>query len=533
MSTSSTLIHGALIFDGSGGTAFTGDVELDDGYITSVRRRDGAPTADDGSPDAGTVIDAGCLALCPGFIDMHAHADLALYEGHPRRSAITQGVTTEVIGQDGLSYVPAQGETQRRLVDQIAGWNGHPRHVESLPTDVASWLKALDGRDTNVAYLAPHGTIRAAVMGWEDRAAAPEELARMRELVAIGLQQGAVGLSAGLTYAPGAFAPTDELVSLCEVVAQYGGYFAPHHRSYGRDAIGAYRECIEIARTSGVALHLTHAHLSFEENAGRAQELIDLIDAAIADGVDITFDTYPYTAGSSYLHSVLSTARQQAGLPELARQLADPAELVAIGNELAAGTDGSHGLPVNWDRIVISSSTDPAVIGHSVAELAGTASPLTRFAGLLLGDDFTTMCIVHEGQEDNVRALMQHPRHTGGSDGLLVGARPHPRAFGTFARFLGHYSRDLGVVPLPTMIQHLTAAAADRLGLTDRGRIAPGQRGDLVLFDPDRIADTATYDQPHSPAVGIAKVWVGGELSYDNGVLTAARAGQVLTRRDQ
>lgn len=522
----STLIRNARIFDGSGDPSFVGDLELADGWITRV----GSPREPLPTVAGAEVIDATSWAISPGFIDMHSHADLALLEGHDRISALTQGVTTELIGQDGLSYAPAGGLTQRRIAEQIAGWNGPPLPTTHLPDDVETLLKGVDRRDTNVAYLVPHGTLRASVLGWDDREATARELARMRELLSEGLIQGAMGLSAGLTYAPGAFASTSELIELCAVVARHGGFFAPHHRSYGRGAIQAYAECVEIARRSGVSLHLTHAHLSFDENAGRAGELIDLIDSAVAEGLDISFDTYPYAAGSSYLHSVISTARQQAGLGELSQQLRDPRHRAAIGAELATGTDGSHGLPVNWDRIVVSSSTNESALGRSIAELAASRPPIEVFAQLLIDDEFTTMCVVHEGQESNVRALMRHPKHLGGSDGLLTGGRPHPRAFGTFARYLGRYCRELGVLELADMIRHLTANAATRLGLTDRGRIAPGFRADLLLFDPAEIRDTATYEEPRSPAVGIHAVWVNGELALTGSRPTHVRAGGALVR---
>ncbi|WP_181791295.1 N-acyl-D-amino-acid deacylase family protein, partial [Streptomyces phytophilus] len=290
------VIRGALVVDGSGAPGCRADVGLAGGRIAAVAPR----------LTGRTVLDAGGLVLAPGFVDMHAHSDLALLRDPAHTAKAAQGVTLEVIGQDGLSYAPVDDRTLGELRRQIAGWNGGGPGDDAVAFDwrtVGEYLDRLDrgpdgdGLAVNAAYLVPQGTVRMLALGWEDRPAEDDELAHMKRLVAEGLEQGAVGMSSGLTYPPGMYAPTAELTELCRVVAAYGGYYCPHHRSYGAGALGAYAEMLGLARDAGCALHLAHATVNFDVNAGRAAELTALLDRALAEGVDVSLDTYPYLAG--------------------------------------------------------------------------------------------------------------------------------------------------------------------------------------------------------------------------------------------
>ena len=516
------VIRGAQVLDGTGAPAAGADVAVSAGQIVAVGT----------VPQPGrTEIDARGLTLSPGFIDMHAHADLALLTAPDRLSAISQGVTTEVIGQDGLSYAPASAATRTLVHERIHGWNG-PLPPEGICGDrVGTLLDQISGAGTNAAYLAPHGTIRAEVMGLSPRPASTAQIDRMCALLDTALADGAAGMSAGLTYVPGVYATADELHALCTVVASRGGYYAPHHRSYGRGALDAYAECLDLALRTGVALHLTHAHLSFAVNRGRAAELLAMVDGATRAGVDVTLDTYPYPAGSSYLHSLLASSHQDGPSAELLDRLGTEEFRHQIAHELEiTGTDGSHGVPVDWSRIVISSSSHTDAIGRPVAEIAAAAgsTSVAVFAELVVADKLGTMCVVHEGDEANVRAIMAHPAQMAGSDGLLTGERPHPRAFGTFARYLGRYARELAIVPLPQMVHKMTGAPAQRLGLPDRGRIVVGARADLVCFDPATVTDRATYTEPRLTAIGIEHVWVNGTAVLTHARPTGARPGTAL-----
>src|SRR5581483_10290362 len=292
------LVRGGRVIDGAGNPWYRADVGIAGDRIAAVGRL--------GDDEAARTIDADGLFVCPGFVDMHTHSDLRLLAEPMHEAKVHQGATLEVLGQDGLSYAPVTDAVLEQLRSQLAGWNGDPPGFDWSWRSVGEYLDRLDrGIAVNAAYLVPHGTLRMVAMGLDDRPPTEPELREMESLLAEGLEQGAVGLSSGLTYAPGMFADDDELVALCDVVARYCGFYCPHHRNYGSHAIEAYGACLEIARRSGCALHLAHAHLGFEVNRGKAPELLAMIDGARADGVDVTLDTYPYLAGSTYLHAYL------------------------------------------------------------------------------------------------------------------------------------------------------------------------------------------------------------------------------------
>ncbi|HEU4547397.1 MAG TPA: D-aminoacylase [Microlunatus sp.] len=523
------LITDAVVVDGTGSPGRAADVAVTGDRIVAI-----TPV---GTGERGRrVIQADGRVLAPGFIDLHAHSDVQILVDHDHLAKVSQGVTCEVLGQDGLSYAPADEITAPLLRRQLSGWNGDPERALGWPR-VADYLDALDGGIAcHAAYLVPQGTVRMLVVGNDDRPATAVERARMAELVRQGLLDGAVGLSSGLTYPPGMYADTDELVALCDVVAQHGGFYAPHHRSYGAGALAAYDEMIMIARRSGCALHLSHATLNFGVNAGRAGDLLTMIDAALADGLDVTLDTYPYLAGSTSLVALLPRWATAGGPDVIMDRLADESARARIASALEVeGSEGCHGCPVDWGTIEISGVGDPALsgaVGRTIEQLATDAgsAAIDVYADLLLTDRLATTILQHVGNEANVRAIMQHPVHTGGSDAILVGDKPHPRAWGTFPRYLGHYVRELGVLGLEDCIHHLTGRAAARLKLVDRGLVRVGHHADLVLLDPDRVRDVATYVDPRQQAEGIDWVLVDGEPVIEEGVRTLARPGRALRR---
>ncbi|MFC7374700.1 amidohydrolase family protein [Brachybacterium sp. GCM10030268] len=530
------LLRGALILDGSGAAPGTADVLLRDGVIAAVSGCLETPGARRLDSPGARRIEADGLALAPGFIDMHAHSDLAVLADGDHLAKTLQGVTTEVIGQDGLSYAPVTDETMTIIRQQIAGWNGEPAELDFAWRSVGEYLEEIDSRGaaTHVAYLLPQGTIRMNVVGTENRAATADELAQMREQVARGMAEGAFGLSSGLTYVPGMFASTDELVALCEVVAGHGGYYSPHQRSYGAGALAAYQEMVEIGARSGCPVHLTHATMNFPENRGRAGELLSLVDQAIARGVDITLDSYPYLPGSTTLSALLPSRAATGGVEATLERLTDPDERDLIAHQVEVlGSDGCHGVPVDWTGIEIAGVRHDHLrdrVGRTIADLAATEHrpPADVFFDLLIQDRLGTSILQHVGDEENVRTVMRHARHMGGSDGILVGDKPHPRGAGTFARYLGHYVREQGVLSLAEAVVHLCARPAQRLGLRDRGTIAEGKVADLVLFDPATIADRATFDQPRLAPTGIHEVLSEGIPVVTEGVRTDARPGRAL-----
>lgn len=528
----------ATVVDGTGAPRYRGDVAVEGSRIVAVLPLAAAPSAEPLElPESAVEVDASGLVLAPGFIDMHAHSDLAVLTGAAHDAKILQGVTTEVLGQDGLGYAPLDDVTASVIPAQIAGWNGTP--AAAPWRSMGDLLVAIDAVTVgNTAVLVPQGNLRMMVIGHENRPATAKEIDAMRGLLGAALDAGAFGMSSGLTYAPGMHADTAELEALCRVVAERGGYWAPHTRSYGGAALSAYREVLDIGRRTGCPIHLTHATMNFAPNRGRAAELLALIDDAIADGVDVTLDTYPYLPGSTTLASLLPSRLSESGdlLGVIAGLDADAREIVRWELE-ETGCDGFHGEPAEWGRIRIAGTGDPALgalVGRTIAEIAEESGrrAVDVVLDTIVQDAGATSILMHVGDEDNVRAIMRHPRHTGGSDGILIGARPHPRGRGTFPRYLGHYVRDLGILTLEEAVRHLAGTPAERLGLhrgdAPRGVIRVGATADLVLFDPETVAAGATFDAPHLPPVGIVEVLVGGVGVVEGGRATGATPGRAL-----
>jgi len=519
------VFRGALVVDGTGEPGYRADVGVRDGVIAEIGDR----------VTGGRVVDAAGLVLAPGFIDMHSHSDLQVLAKPDHLAKVSQGVTSEVLGQDGLSYAPVDDAVLATLRGQLAGWNDDPPGFDWNWRTVGEYLDRLDqGIAVNAAYLVPQGTLRMLCVGWDDRPATESEVDRMGEVLAQSLAQGAVGLSSGLTYTPGMYADTAELVRLCRITGELGGFYSPHHRSYGAGALAAYAEMVQVSKDSGCPLHLAHATMNFPVNEGRAGELLTLLDDAIAEGADISLDTYPYLPGATYLSALLPSWATEGGPEATLTRLSDVDTRERIRREIEeTGSDGCHGVPVDWAAIEINGvrrAEHAHLVGHSVQASARSAGhpPADLYFDVLVAERLGTSCLMHVGHEGNVQAIMRHPAHTGGSDGLLVGDRPHPRAWGTFPRYLARYVRELGVLGLEDCVSHLTGRAAKRLRLTDRGLVREGYAADLVLFDPDEVADTATFDQPRQAATGIPHVLVNGVPVIDSGTPTGALPGHSL-----
>ena len=400
---------------------------------------------------------------------------------------------------------------------------------------MGEFLDRFDGRTAvNVAMLAPHGNLRAAVLGMESRQASADELGQMQRLLDEAMEEGTFGLSTGLTYAPCSFGDARELSALCEVVARRGGFFAPHLRSYGADMEAAVEEAMVVCAAARASLHLTHFQAPFSTGKGKAGYYLDRIRRAREEGLDVTLDAYPYLAGCTFMAGVLPSWAHEGGRERLLARLADAPTRARIRHEMeVVGADGMHKVPVDWSVMVVSDvgrAPHADWVGLSVAEIAGRTQwpAFDCFVELVIQSDLAATSVNFIGHEDNLQAFMRDPEFMASSDGILVGTRPHPRAWGTFARYLARYVRELGILGLEECVRKLTAIPAARLGLKDRGMLRPGNSADLVIFDPATVQDTATYENPRSHPLGIPYVIVNGQIVKDNDEQTDSLPGRAL-----
>lgn len=470
------------------------------------------------------VLDAGSLVVMPGFVDAHVHGDSGVLLPEVMAAMNAQGVTSVVLGQDGVSFAPGgeHGAARRYAEDYFGAVNGPAPAVAG--GGVADLLAAYHRTTSvNTAYLVPHGTLRYAVMGGADRVATPAEVRSMCALLERGLLDGARGMSTGLEYAPASYADRVELTALCQVVARHGLPHVSHMRGYEERAQPALRELVDIAAASGVATHVSHLH-------GPAAPILAEVDAARAAGIDLTFDTYPYLRGAT----ILAMVALPAWLP-----LADPAGTVALLREEPVLTRLLVQLEQRadlWPRITLASVPHPAYrwaegrLLVDVAHMLGE-SPERTAVRLLVATRLATGCVFEQPETnslESVRELMRHPAHLASSDGIYLGSHPHPRGWGAFARFLAVHTRKLGDWTLPEAAQHLASSAARRFGLTDRGMIAPGRYADVVVLDPEEICDRATYQEPRNLAAGVRAVLVNGVAVIHDGDPTGALPGRAI-----
>ncbi|MEV0619409.1 amidohydrolase family protein [Nonomuraea sp. NPDC050404] len=501
------VISGGRVLDGTGAPPYRADVGISGDRVAAVGRLDGA--------GAGTVIDAGGRFVAPGFVDCHAHGDAAVFDPGVQRAALRQGVTTFVLGQDGLSFAPGSAATVAYASRYFAAVNGA---LTDGPLTVAELLDGYDGAVAlNTAYLLPHGTIRYDVMGPSPDRAEPGEVAGMLRRVERGLSEGAAGLSSGLEYLPGRYADAEELAALC---APLGGLpYVTHMRAYGERAGVGMAEVVEIAQRSGAAVHVSHLH-------GPAGVLLPLVEEALGKGVDLTFDTYPYLRGNTILAMVV--------LPPSVPGADTEAALEMIASD--ALDDWWPTQAQVWPRLTVSHAPGlewaEGLSMVAAAERAG-AEPAAFCRDLLTRTRLEAGVVIarpDEGPrgEESVRAMLRHPSQTGGSDGIYVGGHPHPRGFGAFARYLGRHVRELGDWTWEQAVTHLAAHPARRFGLADRGLLRRGFAADVVVIDPAVVADAATYAAPRALAEGIDEVLVSGVRVLAGGELTGATPGRAL-----
>jgi N-acyl-D-amino-acid deacylase len=525
------LIRNGMIYDGHGGTPFVGDVAMDGDSIVAMGTL--------GNARGRTEVDATGLAVAPGFINMLSWANRSLIHDGCSQGDIRQGVTLEVLGE-GWSMGPLNEAMKQEALEQQADIK-----YDIEWTTLDEYLCFLEGRGVspNVASFVGATTLRIHVLGYEDRPPAPDEMDRMRTLVHQAMQEGAMGLSSALIYAPGCYARPDELIALAAVAAEYDGLYISHIRNEGGRFLEALDELIEVARRTGVAAEIYHLKASGRANWHKLDGAIARIEAAQAEGLRITADMYTYPASSTGLDATMPPWVQEGGHRAWIERLKDPAIRERVKQEMTTPTE-------DWDSTFLAAGSAENILlvgfkndalkpltGKTLAEVAAmrAKSPEQTAIDLVIEDDSDISCVFFTMSEENIRQQIALPWVSFGSDGaslapegVFLRSSTHPRAYGNFARLLGRYVREERVIPLQEAIRRLTWLPARNLGLRRRGLLAVGNYADVVVFDPDTIQDHATFDDPHQYATGMVHVFVNGSQVLRDGAHTGTKPGRVV-----
>jgi N-acyl-D-amino-acid deacylase len=520
------VLRGALVFDGSGAAPVEADVALVGDRIAGVGPRLRASGARE--------VDLRGLALAPGFVDIHSHADLPLLVEPRAESRVRQGVTTEVVGQDGSSLGPWTAEQAARIDEAYRDRYG----VELGFRDLGGFFALLQRRGSavNLASMVGQGTIRGFVVGEDDRPATAAEIEQMREQVRLALSAGACGLSSGLEYTPGAFASTAEIAAVAEPLRGTGLPYSTHMRNEDDRLLAAIEEAVTTGRISGAAVQISHLKCQGERNWWKVGPALETVAAAREAGIDVMFDVYPYIAFSTGLANLFPIQARDGDDDAFIARLRDP----ALCPQLEAAVRAKIDQLGSWDSVQITSTHSDALAwarGRRLGRLAAERGedPYELLVRLVVEDRNRAGMVAFGMSEENVARKLAHPLAIVCSDGgafapygPLSKGSPHPRAYGAFPRVLGHFSRERGTLPLEMAIHKMTLLPAERLRLAGRGRIAPGAFAALVAFDPDRVADRATFSDPHRYPDGIPHVWVNGRTVIRDGEQTGELPGRAL-----
>lgn len=525
------IIRNGTLYDGSGSAPRTADIAVQGDRIAAI--------GDLKSAHAAKEVDAQGLAVAPGFINMLSWANESLIKDGRSQSDIRQGVTLEIFGE-GDSPGPLNDKMKKEAADQ-QGDLKYPVDWTTLGQYLDSLVRR--GVSCNVASFVGATTIRIHEIGYADRPPTPAELDRMKALVRQAMEEGALGVGSSLIYAPAFYAKTDELIALCQVAAQYNGRYISHIRSEGTRLLEAADELITIAREAKIGAEFYHLKAAGQTNWSKLDPLIKKIEAARAAGLDVTADMYTYTAAGTGLNATMPPWVQEGGLDAWIKRLQDPDIRERLKKEMATPTD-------KWENFLIAAGSASNILvvgfkseklkpltGKSLAEVAQMRgkSPAETAMDLVIEDHGHVDSVYFLMSEDNVRRELKLPWVSFGSDeaslapeGAFLKANPHPRSYGNFSRLLGRYVRDEKVVPLEDAVRRLTSLPAKNLKLDQRGSLAPGYYADVVIFDPAKIADHATFEKPHQYSTGVRDVFVNGVQVLKDGEHTGAKPGQVV-----
>jgi len=525
------IIRNGTIYDGSGKPPVRGDVAIRGDVIVAVGK---LPVG----AKAKTEIDADGLAVAPGFINMLSWATESLIYDGRSQSDIRQGVTLEVMGE-GESMGPLNDQMKKIMVEQQADIK-----FDIKWTTLGEYLDYLVARgiSANVASFIGATTVRIHELGYADRPPTPAELARMKALVRQAMQEGALGVGSSLIYAPAFYARTDELIELCKAAAPYGGMYISHMRSEGNRLLEAVDELIEISRKAGVPAEIYHLKAAGKQNWPKMDAVIEKVEKARAQGLKITADMYTYPAGATGLDAAMPPWVQEGGLEAWRKRLQDPAIRARVAKEMTTPTD-------QWENLFLAAGPDGVLLagfksealkpltGKTLAEVARMRgkSPEETAMDLVVEDDSRVGTIYFLMSEENIRKQIRLPWVSFGSDaasqapeGPFLKSNPHPRAYGTFARLLGRYTRDEKLIPLEAAIRRLTSLPATNLKIQKRGWLRPGYYADVVVFDPAKVQDHATFEKPQQFSTGVVHVFVNGTLVLKDGQHTGATPGRVV-----
>ncbi|MFB0522230.1 MAG: amidohydrolase family protein [Candidatus Bathyarchaeia archaeon] len=525
------LIANGRVVDGCGHPWFKADIGISEGKTREIGKL--------AKRDAEKAIDADNLIVCPGFIDIHTHSDFQLLVNPTMDSHVHQGITTDVIGNCGISVSPVsefykeRAQPLLRLFDMTWTWK-----------DLAEFRTILKkkGISLNVATLIGHSAVRAAVMGTKKAAPTPKELDRMKELVAEDMKQGSFGMSTGLFYAPGGYASTSEIIELAKTVAEHGGIYATHMRSEGDIMIESLKEALEIGEKANMPIQISHYKSTGPQNWGKIKVGFKMMEQARKKGLDVTCDAYPWTAGVTPLIDYLPHWAQEGGTVEILRRLEDPILRKKIRTDMEKGIPGEESLAkeLGWERIMISACpSDREYEGKTVEEITQTENkdPYDLIFGLLMQNKTEVIAIEFWGSEKDVEKVLKHPLTMISSDsaaitpnGPLGLSKCHPRYYGNIPKLLNDYVKKRKIMTLEDAVRKATSFPAQKLGLNDRGQISKGKWADIVVFDPDEIAPVGTFGDPHHFPKGVKWVLVNGVVTIEKGNHTGALAGKVLTR---
>ncbi|MGZ4854904.1 MAG: N-acyl-D-amino-acid deacylase family protein [Candidatus Angelobacter sp.] len=526
------VIHGGRIIDGTGNPWYAGDIAITDGRIVALGKIPGGI--------ARRVIEAKGLVVAPGFIDMLGQSETALLIDNRSVSKLAQGITSEITGEGG-SIAP-----QNALTIAAAQPSLDPYHLKIDWTTLDDYWQRLQKKGTpiNIGTYVGAAQVREAVLGDVNRAPTPEELEKMKALVAQAMQQGALGISTALIYPPGHYAKTEELIELAKVAARYGGIYATHMRSEGQNEVAAIRETLRIGQEAQIPVEIFHLKVSGKSRADKMIDIVRMIQEARDRGQDVTADMYPYLAGMTALASSLPPWVADGGLNKLLERLRDPAVRQRIKTEMSATGERT------WENLYLDSGGAPGAMvssvvnpelkqytGKTVAEIAQAQNkdPLDALMDFVLADKGLSSALYFIASEEDLQTGLRQPWTSIGLDinemsldGPLFEPHTHPRGYGSMARFLGHYVRDLQLLPLEQAIRKITSLPAQREHLVGRGLIKEGFFADITIFDPGSIIDKATYTQPAQLAEGVKYVLVNGQVAFENGKATGAMAGKAL-----